>query len=74
MAGVRRLVVSCVLAALMLLAAVPAANAQRYCADAYSRCAEACRQQFGGGFLAGIMYPGCVEGCYIGYVWCASSN
>ena len=74
MTGVRRVVASCVLAALVLLAAAPAANAQRPCVEAYSRCTEACNERFGGGFLSGIMYPGCVSGCGIGYVWCASAN
>ncbi len=73
--NVKRLLLSVALVALLLLAALPAAEAQRACADALTRCASGCNQRFGdGGFFGSIMTAGCVEGCSIGYVWCAASN
>ena len=71
----KRVLCSALLAALLLLAALPAAQAQRLCAEALTRCSTACNQQFGGSwFFGSFMTQGCVEGCAIGYVWCASSN
>jgi hypothetical protein len=59
----------------LLLSAMPAANAQRPCADALGRCNAACNEQFGGGgFFGSFMAAGCEEGCGIGYLWCAASN
>lgn len=63
-----------VLIAILTLAALPTAEAQRPCAEALARCSGACYQQFGGGFFGSIMTAGCVEGCNIGYLWCAASN
>jgi len=67
----RRILLICALTALMLLSALPAAEA-RLCADAYSRCQGSCNQAFGGGFLGSFMAAGCTDGCAIGYVWCAA--
>jgi len=69
----RRILLVCALTALMLLAALPAAEA-RYCADAYARCQASCNQTFGGGFLGSVLSAGCAEGCTIGYIWCASGT
>ena len=71
---VKRQLAALVLIALLMLAALPAAEAQRPCAEALTRCSAACNQQFGGGFFGAIMTGGCVEGCNIGYLWCAASN
>jgi hypothetical protein len=71
----KRMFCSVLLVVLLLLAALPAAEAQRPCAEALSRCAGACNQKFGSSwFFGSFMTQGCVEGCAIGYVWCASSN
>jgi hypothetical protein len=71
---VKRAFLSVLLVALLLLAALPAAEAQRPCAEALTRCSGACSQQFGGSWFGSFMTQGCVEGCTIGYLWCASSN
>jgi hypothetical protein len=71
---VKRVFLSVMLLALLLLAALPAAEAQRPCADALTRCSGACGQRFGGWLFGSVMVAGCTEGCNIGYVWCASSN
>jgi hypothetical protein len=71
----KRVFCSVLLVALLLLAALPAAQARRLCAEALTRCSTACNQQFGGSwFFGSFMTQGCVEGCTIGYLWCASSN
>jgi hypothetical protein len=72
---VKRACLSVVLVVLLLLAAFPAAEAQRPCAEALTRCAGGCNQRFGdSGFLSSVLVTGCVEGCNIGYFWCAASN
>ena len=71
---VTRVIVLLALMVLMMLATVPVAEAQRACADAYSRCQSACGQRFGGMIFGEVLVGGCVEGCGIGYVWCAASN
>jgi hypothetical protein len=71
----KRAILSVMLIALLLLAALPAAEAQRPCADALTRCAAGCNQRFGdGGFFGSLMVAGCTDGCNIGYLWCAASN
>ena len=69
----RRILLVCALTLLMVLSALPSAEA-RYCADAYARCQTSCNQTFGGGFLGSIMAAGCGEGCAIGYIYCASGT
>ena len=59
--------------ALILLAAVPVAEAQRACADVLGRCQVACDQRFGGNPFSGVLVSSCGMGCSIGYVYCASS-
>lgn len=72
---VKRAFLSVLLLALLLLGALPAAEAQRPCAEAMTRCSGACNQRFGDSWLFGsFMTAGCVEGCTIGYLWCATSN
>jgi hypothetical protein len=71
---VKRQILAVVLIAILMLAALPSAEAQRPCAEALSRCSTACVQQFSGGFFGSVMTSGCVEGCHIGYLWCAASN
>jgi hypothetical protein len=68
-----RILLPLLLLVLLVLSSVPAADAQRACADAYSRCTNSCSQTFGG-WLGGLMTAGCDVGCNIGYVSCASSN
>ena len=70
----QRVFLSVLLVALLLLAALPAAEAQRACADALTRCSGACDQRFGGGLFGSFMGAGCTGGCNIGYFWCSSSN
>lgn len=71
----KRLAIPVVLVLLLLLAAMPAAEAQRACADALSRCSSGCGDRFGGSWILGsALVAGCVEGCNIGYLWCAASN
>jgi len=69
----RRILLICGLTMLMLLAAMPAAEA-RYCADAFTRCQTSCNQTFGGGIVGSVLTAGCSEGCAIGYIWCASGT
>jgi hypothetical protein len=60
---------------ILLLSSFPAAEAQRPCAEALTRCAASCTQRFSdGGFFSSFLTEGCYTGCNIGYVWCASSN
>jgi hypothetical protein len=70
----QRVFLSVLLVALLLLAALPAAEAQRACADALTRCSSDCNQRFGGGLFGSFMGAGCTGGCNIGYFWCSSSN
>lgn len=71
----KRVFLSVLLVALLLLSALPTAEAQRPCAEALTRCSGSCNQMFGGSwFFGSVMTQGCVEGCTIGYLWCASSN
>jgi hypothetical protein len=71
----KRAFLSVLLVLLLLLAALPPAEAQRACAEAMTRCSASCNQQFGGSwFFGSFMTAGCVEGCTIGYLWCAASN
>jgi hypothetical protein len=69
----KRALLAALLAAILLLSSLPAVQA-RPCAEALSRCAGACTEQFGGGIFGSLMAGGCYAGCNIGYVWCASSN
>jgi hypothetical protein len=72
---VKRAFLSAMLVAILLLTALPVAEAQRPCAEALARCTAACNQRFGSTWLVGsIMVAGCNEGCSMGYFWCATSN
>ena len=70
----KRALLASLLVVMLLLSSLPAAQAQRACADALARCGTACAQQFGGGIFGSIMTEGCYAGCNIGYVWCVASN